>query len=514
MAMAIDKLTPEQLEKLLHMDSLIAGQKEDAAKVLALRDYYDGVHPSMLTRRQEEIIGSLLTGNEFPGWAYNICKSVVDVYCKRLNCTGLTLEGVDEGDTTSPEAVVAAAMWDWWTRSRLDSQQVRVNRRALRDGKTYVMIDFDPEKQRPRFTLHHVDAGEKEPGIVLHRDPADQNKVMYATRYFTTFDPLTPGETGKKRKTVYLPDQIRKYIQGKAGQWEPYQDDGDATWPLPWTDRNGKPIGIPVIEFAPSGGSVLTQIVPLQNALNKACLDVIGAADASGFAMLGIEYDSSRLGARLTGGSEDDADSEGTDEIRVSAQRLLEVDDGHIVRIAPGDLAQLIALINWLLQSVSGMASMPIYYLRPVGGAEVPSGESLKQLESALVAFIQELQLIFGQAWEDVFAIAYYVNQAYGPSLPDVLEPNIRMEWQDANVRNEVNEATVAEAHQRLGVPQVELWRKLGYTPEQIEQFQQAQAQQDQAKVAMVTAALRTDASRQGAGAQINGGTNGRQPTA
>jgi hypothetical protein len=73
-------------------------------------------------------------------------------------------------------------------------------------------------------------------------------------------------------------------------------------------------------------------------------------------------------------------------------------------------------------------------------------------------------------------------------------------------------EAQTAEAHQRLGVPQVELWRRMGYTPEQIERFQQEQAQQDQAKVAMVTAAMRTQQSMQnGNGAPQANGTNGVQ---
>lgn len=283
-------------------------------------------------------------------------------------------------------------------------------------------------------------------------------------------------------------------------------DAGDGSWPLPWTDRNGNPIGLPVIEFAPADGSCLTQIIPLQNAINKACLDLIGAADASGFRMLGVEYDSTRLGPR-TGGAQSDADDTGDDEVRVSPFRLMEVDDGSIVQIEPGDLMQLIAMVNWLLQSISGMANIPIYYLRPVGGSEVPSGESLKQLESALVAFIQELQLIFGQAWEDVFGIAYVVNQAFGPTLPDLVEPSIRMQWQDANVRNELAEAQTAEAHQRLGVPQPTLWRMLGYTPEEIEAFQAAQAQVQQQQVATIAAAMRTQGTQ---GAQAQGGNNGR----
>jgi hypothetical protein len=89
----------------------------------------------------------------------------------------------------------------------------------------------------------------------------------------------------------------------------------------------------------------------------------------------------------------------------------------------------------------------------------------------------------------------------------------VTVTWQDANVRNEVNEVSVAEGHQRLGIPQDELWRKLGYTPEQIEAFKLTKLSDTQAQVAQVAAALRVDASRTGAqqGGQVQ--RNGAQGT-
>jgi hypothetical protein len=107
-----------------------------------------------------------------------------------------------------------------------------------------------------------------------------------------------------------------------------------------------------------------------------------------------------------------------------------------------------------------------------------------------------------------VFALAYRVNQAFGPSLPDVPDMTINVTWADANVRNELATAQVAEAHKRLEVPNRKIWAMLEYTPEEIAEFEQAQQQAKQADIAMVMAAARTDASRQGA--QTNGGTNGR----
>ena len=524
----IDKLTPAQIERLVHMQSIIAGQEEEAAKVRSLRAYYDGDQPAMLSARQIEYLqgsGPTSTGFVEGGlftFAHNHVRSVIDTLRERLAVTGLSIEGATDDNPNTPEAQVGAALWEWWTKSRLDSEQIRLYRRVLRDGRCYVMVDYDPETQRPRFTQHHVDAGPDDPGIVLHRDPTDANRVLFATRYFTTFDPLTPGATGKRCKTVYLPGEIRKYVEGRSGEWEPRRDAQDATWPLPWVDRNGAPLGVAVIEFANPGGSEVAQIIGLQNALNKAWLDLLAAADTSGFPLVAIEYDTSRLGPAATRGGESDADSEGDDEIRLSPGRLLEVDDAAVHRLEAADMSQMIAVIDRIELAISGVSRTPSYYLRPVGGADVPSGEALKQLESGLVRRAEERQLVFGQAWEDVFALAYRVNQAFGPSLPDVPDLSIKVTWADANVRNELAEAQVAEAHQRLGVPQSTLWAELGYTPEQIEEFKAAGMADKQAQVAMVTAALRTDQSRQaaqnggantGAPSNANGNGNGRVAT-
>lgn len=502
---ALDKLAPDQLEKYLHMQGIVQGQEEEAERVLALRAYYDGQHPVLLTDRQQEYLGPLLK-TDF-GFAHNLVRSVIDTLRERLSVTGLSVEGAADAEPGTPPAQVSATMWEWWTRSRLDSEQIRLYRRALRDGSCFVMVDFDAETMRPRFTQHHVDAGWEDPGIMLHRDPSDQNRVLYATRYFSTFDPLSPGETGKRRKTVYLPGQIRKYAEGRGG-WQPFSDPEDSGWPIPWLDRRGQPLGIPVIEFANPGGSEVAQIIGLQNALNKAWLDLLAAADTSGFPLIAIEYEEATMAITPPG----DDDSEGADEIRLSPGRAIEVDKARVHRLEAANLESMIAVIRYIVQSISGVSRTPAYYLEPVGGGNVPSGEALKQLESGLVRRAEERQLVFGQAWEDVFSIAYRVNQAFGRSLPELADLPIHVEWADANVRNELAEAQTAEAHQRLGVPQEELWRRMGYTPEQIDGFKRSALQDKAAQVATITAALRVDQGRQAqnvTGAPSNGNGNG-----
>ena len=511
----IFKLTPEQLERFLHMQGLVDRQASTAARVRALREYYAGEHPIMLTKRQMEYLGELVDGESFT-FAHNLVRSIIDTLRERLDVSGFTVNGVgveDETDDAAADGQLAALFWDWWMRNKSDSQQITLYRRALRDGKAYVIVDWDAANSRPKFALHRVDAGDEEPGIIMHRDPEDDNHILYATRYFYTFDPLNPGKTGTQRKTVYLPGEIRKYIMGNAaGAWQPHMDAGDSTWPLPWVDAKGAPLGIPVIEFANPAGSEIDQIIGLQNALNKTWLDLIAAADASGFPILAIEYQ----GEGGFGSIQDDADIEGNDEFRFSPGRAIEVDNANVKRLDAANLQPMIETMWTLVQAISGVSRTPAYYLRPVGGGDVPSGEALKQLESGLVKRAQERQLVFGQAWADAFGMAYRVAQTFGPSLPELPEMDIQTVWTDANVRNELSQAQVGQLYQQLNVPDDTIWQYvLGFTPSEIAGWRDAQRRDEAVKLASVADALRRSgvmaqrpADSQPQQAQQNGGTN------
>ena len=511
-------LTPEQLERFIHMQGIVERQANAAARIRALRLYYSGEHPVMLTQRQQEYLGALVEEESFT-FAHNLVRSVVDTLRERLDLSGFVVNGAgvedaDLQDAPEPSAQLAALFWQWWTENKADAAQITLYRRALRDGKAYVIVDWDSVNERPKFVVHRVDAGDTEPGIVMHRDPEDDSHVLYASRYFYTFDPLNPGATGKQRKTVYLPGEIRKYIMGKtAGEWQPHMDAGDTAWPLPWVDAQGEPLGIPVIEFANPAGSEVDQIIGLQNALNKTWLDLIAAADASGFPILAIEYS----GEGGFGSIQDDADIEGNDEFRFSPGRAIEVDNATVKRLEAANLQYMIDTMWTIVQAISGVSRTPAYYLRPVGGSDVPSGEALKQLESGIVKRAQERQLVFGQAWADVMSMAYRIAQTFGPMLPEVDPLNIQSQWTDANVRNELQQAQTATAYKALNVPDDMVWATLGFTPTDIAGFKEQQRNDEAVKVAAIAGELRraglaaqrpTDSTAAGnAPAPQNGGT-------
>ena len=497
----ISRLSPAELDRFLHMQGIVDRQNERHAELKALRNYYYGQQPVLLTTRQQEFLGPLISGAEFT-FAHNLVRSVVDTLRERLNVIGFTVNGesADDGSATlttgldeeapTPEAQLAGLLWSWWNSSRMDSGQIRLHRRTLRDGKSYAIVDFDSETGKPRINLHKADDGTT--GVTFHRDPTDANKVLFACRYFYTYSPLEPGKTGMQRKTVYLPHEIRKYIVRGSGQWEPYTDE-DGVWPLSWRDASGEPLGVPVFEFENPGGSEMAQIIGLQNAVNKSWLDVIAGADASGFPMLVAEYPP-EMG--IPPENEDD-NIAGADENRIGPGRMFEI-AGTLKRLEAANLNPMLDVVWSLVAAVAGVSNTPQYRLKPIGASENVSGETLKMLDSGIVKRAEERQLIYGQSWADVMGMMVKVARTFGnEDVPELENMDIGTMWMSAEVRNEKSDAETAQMHKALNVPEEALWIKLGYTPEQIGAFQQQRRQERATEIASIAESLRTSQQRQ-----------------
>lgn len=507
---ALDKLTPAQLDRYIYVQGLVERQQDAAARVKARRAYYSGEHPTMLTTRQQEYLGPLVDDAEFT-FAHNLIRPAIDTQCERLSVTGFTVNGagMDDsgGETDTTGADVARALWVRWKQWRADLLEQDAYLRAKRDGLTYLLVDFDAAAQRSRLIVHDVDDGQS--GIVLHRNPENQSEILYATRYWWTFDPLrlsgTAEGTGIERKTVYLPGEVRKYKRAGAGLWQPVMDEGDPAWPLPWRDVRGAPLGVPVIEFANPGGAEADPLIGPQNLLNKSWLDLAAAADANGFSLIAIEYQ----GQGAFSGAQSDDDLTGSDELQIAPGRAIEVSNATVKRLEAANLAPMLEVIWAVTATIAGLARVPQYYLRPVGGGDVPSGESLKQLESGLVAKAKKCQRVWGQAWEDALHLASRVEDAYGagPLIPD--DATLEVQWADPHTRNDLAQAQMAQIHSALGVPNEQVWQQLGYSPEQIAEFQAAANAAKAAQVAGIAAALRTTQTQQAnrQGGASNGGT-------
>lgn len=420
-------------------------------KYCAYREYYVGEHSTQLTDRQRRYL-QLKVGEEFRA---NYCPIVVDALAERLHITGFdTGEGNDQDEI----------FWGWWKDNRMGHQQGIIHLSAVRDGDAYLMVSWDDEEGQPKFTFEPGWDGAE--GVKCHYSQDKRGDILFASKRWKDDD-------SRDRLNLYFPDRIEKYVrnEGDAGGgegWAEYQDEGEA-WPIPWLGTDGLALGIPVIHFKNKdqgynyGISELADIVPLQNALNKAIIDLVAAADTTAFRIFWMKGD-------------DPSDIEITPGGWIFSEKPPDsVDLGYF----PGeDLSRLIEFKDAFVMEVARVSRTPISYFQVSGHR--PAEGTLKQEEMGLVAKARKRQVGMGNAWEDVMAVSRRLWNVYGDTESGeghgVLdeEQDIETIWQDAQTRNE--QAKMEELklkREALRIPLETLWLEAGYSPEQIVEMQE-----------------------------------------
>ena len=137
-------LTPDQLERFLHLQALLDRQNAANDLTKQRREYYAGEQDIPITTNQRDYLGFL---ENVDTWSFNIIAQVVDAVCERLSVTGWTVDGDGaddaEEDAATPESELAALMWEWWTRSEMESLQNELYRNAVRDGQGFVLVTLN-----------------------------------------------------------------------------------------------------------------------------------------------------------------------------------------------------------------------------------------------------------------------------------------------------------------------------------------------------------------------------------
>lgn len=370
------------------------------SRYAALRDWYDGDQGVPLTERQQEY---LAISPHFE-WALNYLRLPVELVVERL-----TVEGFD-----GPEGIGGrdGLIDEWWTSGRMDALQNQVHRAAVRDGDTYLLIEWDNENERPVFS--HEPAYDGTEGVKVHYLSNLRREMTMASKVWSENRFNDRGQLEVTRRlNLYLPDSVEKYIESGAG-WRPFQTDGEA-WPLPW------PIGlIPVVHFRwkDSGGnwgeSELKTLIPLQEAINKAALDEMETADKTGAQLLTL------TGAVWPSDAPD-----------VRAGDVLSVSDPAASwgSVPPGDLSQLRERINDYIIRIAQLAHIPLQYFQVTG--QIASAATQQADDSQLVAKVRAESVPLGNAWEDAMYIALKLNEEYGDGRDLARGQNIETRWAD-----------------------------------------------------------------------------------
>jgi hypothetical protein len=458
-----------------------------AEKYLKTRNYYDGFQQmEFATVKFEQAFG-----NQFATFSYNRCASVIDAMADRLQLTGFDVEGDDqalsgkemaEEEASGPgaeevEDPLQEAIDAIWSANRLDRKQGELHTESLKTGDAYLVVWPEAQPDGSFVPKFHVNkAGTM--AVALDEDTRERQLAVKAWK--VTTGPLG----GKWRVTFYYPDRIEKWVTRAkhdgmskiAADYEPYNPslEGRITteaWPLPnpfkeipvfWFPNNSS--------FGEWGRSELRDVIPIQDALNKACMDLLVAMEYGAFRQRWVT--GMGFGQPDINGKVQSPFKSGPGEVWSGPP------NANFGDFAATDLSQFLAVEESYDAKISNVARIPQHWLS-LSMANPPSGEALKTAEAPFVAKIKDRQISFGNTWEDAFRLAlkmFGVNPL----------PNLTARWTSAELRSDLDRAQVSQLKAAVGVPNEQLWAELDYTASQIEEFAEMKARAiDQAQSAM-----------------------------
>lgn len=428
----------------------LAGQAAATAaeweRLARRRAYYAGDHELLLSADQLAFLKGVVD-EDADGWPVdNKCRAVVDKVKSRLSVIGFrdadgnrkTFEQA-EGEPGDEQAAapldpnatdpVSRAV-TWWTDNDLDRFEGELYKAVLRDGEAFILTDVSSGGML-RYTL--AEAWDGTTGVrMVYEDVQTRLKPVMAVKYWYTMDPGGADGANVARCTVYTAAAIYKYARlvSKAQQalyapripkgekttedgWTPIADAGDPTWPLPWLDTTGQPLGLAVTRFVSPRGSLIDPVIGLNNALNKANLDMLAVGDQQGFGLITVKYDN------LPPLATSDDPTTAADGLGLRPGRALET-TGDVSKLPADDMAGLLSLAGHWTQAISANSSIPLYEFLPIT-SEVPSGAALQMLDSALADVADECALWFGSAWRQVMELSQKLDALYGTGTGDVV---------------------------------------------------------------------------------------------
>lgn len=427
---------------------------EQDRSVVKARKYHDGEQLVFLTDRLKQFLNADQSDVTF---RLNVCRIVVEALTERLVVKGF--------DAATPELKTWAEQT--WQAARMDAVSDDVHEQAARDGEAFVIVDWDQAAGRPRFTAHpcytstSIEGGDGYGVTMVYPGEDVSQAPLYAVKRWSEF--VDDAQTiSQQRSTYYFADRIEKYVYGGGG-WVQTSDDPAEPWPIPWTGADGKALGIPVIHFKnKSLRSEAWDAIPMQDAINKTLVDLLAAADMTGFRIfvaLGFIPTTDGKSAEADGSNAVTiAPGQMIGTTRSSAETSLSAIDG-------ADVGPMGAMLKDLILLLAMVTNTPLSRFQASG--QVAAEGTLKQQEEPLMAKVRSRQVLWGDAWEDALRIARRVENKFGSGGLDE-SVQLYTQWQDAQTRTDAERQAEWTVKKAMGVPRKQLWSEMGYSPEKI----------------------------------------------
>lgn len=466
--------SPEEALKILErLHAELRGRQADLQKYA---NYYDGKQP--LRYASPEF--SSYWGGQFESFSDNWCQVVVDSKTERLVVRGVRIGNEDADEET----------WRVWQSNGLDADSGLAFVDTLAQGRAYALVWNDPDDyDTPLVTFESAHEA------IVAYEPGSRRKRVAALKNWVDLD------DNVEHATLYLPDSVWKFRHesNAASRYieRPAQYGGYAVgsaWSLKDLEAEDNPqpnpLGlVPMVELpnrsrlAREPVSEIVNVVPLQNAVNVIWSHLITASDFAAFpqrVVLGQEMPKKPIvneTGEVVGWEPADISNFALDRIM-----FFESPDAKVSNWSAADLENYTKVIETAVGHIAAQTRTPQHYL--VGKMANLSAEALKAAETGLVSTVREKQLYLGEAVREIARLIALVQgdeaRADGMRTASVV-------WKDPESRSDAELAdSLGKLAQMLHVPDKILWRRYGFTDDEIREMEQMQDEQAQRELDML----------------------------
>lgn len=430
-------------------------QSRRQEKYVLYRNYYEGEHRlAFASEKFRNTFGTL-----FKEFAENVCAPVVDSLSDRLVITGFKtnqaetvaeeIPSVLDSATKTTKVTVrdetADEALEIWRYNRMDLQSNEIHTESLKEGDAYAIVWPNEEGRAEVFPNYAANCA-------VEYDPQTRKKVLRGAKVWWDWI------EGRWYVTLYFPDRLEKYRQRSTSQTLAEKSNGFILY-----EEIPNPYGeVPLFHFpnkriAACGVSELQNVIPLQDGLNKAVMDMMIAMEFASFKqryVIGLEVEV------------DETTGEPTDPTyrNYGADRMMAIPDpdAKVGQFDATDLGQFLRVQEKFWASAARVSGTPLHYFFITQG-DFPSGEAMKSAEARFVKKIKDRQIAFGNVWENVVKFALKIE---GKEVPDDLQ--VEALWLDAAPKSEAELADTAVKKKAVGVSRSQLLKEMGYDDETV----------------------------------------------
>lgn len=353
--------------------------------------------------------------------------------------------------------------WDIWQRNNMDEGSQMVHFDALLFGRSFVSCWLKDGKavMRPESAKQ----------VWVEHDPGDGSVRHGIKRWF---------DKDRGHMLVITPDKVTKYVtKGKRDEGMDITNLPPDSWhPVP-NGRRDNPTGrVPFFPAVyrgrighPYGESLLTEILPLADAVNKLATDMMTSSE--------YHAEPRRWATGVQVIENEDGELEETFTHKRGRTWTAEAPDARIGSLPEADLQNFISAIDMLTMHMMAVGGIPPHYADAAKGS-LASAESIRASEASLVSSVRRACTAFGGMWED--AMRYCLELEGVKITPNIEKMETRWrDWENTTQNQIVDSAIKRKA---LEVPTYQLWEDMGYSKTQITRMKKMQKEEQDARAA------------------------------